>query len=365
MKLNSIISKMGKPRLWLVFLILIPFVFNSIQRPTNDFETCAATVRDWVAGKTMLYDESQVFYAYLPWSLIIYLPFALLPQPSGLFLFNIISLGLLIWSTLSLIGPVNWTILAISLTTVYTGIHIMQGQWDILVLAAFTLGWLGVKRKNPWLLGLALVGVSTKYTNILLPTLLLLWAVREWRPKGLLYTAIIPVSMLPISILIAGWDWPLRYIRIMQVTLAYYDHYEVITSFSNTIYPSSYWRLNPPFGAILIICLAIPAIYLIIRLLRWNVNLISIFLALTLNLIITPYIALHHMVYLAPVHAKILKESSICGFILYGAGIIDLLFMWFGVGVFIYPLVVLIMLMWISASSLQRSNFASQRDLEY
>jgi len=330
------------PRLWLIFLILLPWVLNSLRQPSSDFGIFVDTARDWVSGETRLYDAAHVYYFFLPWSLIISLPFSYIPHPYGLLIFNSLSLGLLIWSTWSLVKPVRWWVLAISLTTIYTGMYFMLGQWDVLILAGLSLGWLGVKRKNPWLVSLALVIMTTKYTNIIFPMFIMLYSIRRWSFKDLFRVASLPILILPISFFIAGWDWPFRYSRLMNTTLAIFDHYEVITLFSRTVYPTSYWRLMPPLGPIVVVCLAIIALYLVYRLLRRGKNIDAMFLSIPLNLIITPYLMLYHLIYLAPIQAQLLKMHRALGFVLYCAAIIDVLLMWFRVGLITYPIVALI-----------------------
>ena len=334
--------KKDNPRLWLIFLILLPWVINSIRQPTSDYGRFTATVQDWVSGETQLYDKEHVYYNYLPWSVVIYLPFTLLPYPFGLLIFNSLSLGLLIWSTWNLVKPVRWWVLAISLTTIYTGFHFMLGQWDVLVLAALSLGWLGVKRKSPWMLSLALVVMTTKYTNIILPMFILLYSIRRWSYKDLFRVASLPIVCLLISFPIAGWDWPFRYSRLMQTTLAFYDRIEIMTIFSKTEYPTSYWRYMPPVGPIVVVCLAVIALYFVYRLLHREKNLDGIFLSIPLNLVVTPYLMLYHLVYLAPVQAYLLKKHQVLGFVLYSAAIIDVILMWLKVGLITYPIVALI-----------------------
>ena len=333
------------PRLWLVFLILLPWVLNSLRQPGSDFAVFTTTVHDWAAGRTQLYDAAHVYYNYLPWSLLIYLPFSYLPRLVGELIFNTLSLGLLIWSTWSLVKPVKWWVLAVSLTTIYTGLHLLLAQWDILVLAALTLGWLAVQHRKPWLLGLALVVMTTKYINIILPMLLLLYMVRRWSLKELLKVAAMPVAILPISFLIAGVDWPVRYWRLMHTTLSFYDHFEALTLFSTTTYKTSYWRYLPPLGPAILIILAGISLYIFYRFLLRRITIEALILALSLNMVVTPYLAIYHIVYLAPVQAYLLKEHRILGILLFAVSVVDLVFMWLRIGVILYSITTLILLL--------------------
>jgi hypothetical protein len=332
-------------RIWLVFLILLPLVLITIRNPNNDFGIISSIVRDWVAGRMDLYEAGSVYYNYTPWLAFFYLPLSFIPNPFGQLIFNIISLSLLIWSTWYLSKPISWRAMAISLTTIYTAMLIIQGQWDAIVLASLTLGWIGFQRKNPWLVGIALVGMTTKYTNVIIPMLILLFAIRSWPIKKLILTAVIPLGIFGISFVIAGWDWPIRYFHLLKVTMAYFQKYEVTTLFSNTSYPVSYRLILPPLGSILTILLALLSLYLLFRLLRRGVSLDSMNLALALNLVVSPYFTFHHIIYLAPLQARLLKKHQIWGFVLVGTAIIDALLLWLGVGLIIYPIVALVIVL--------------------
>jgi hypothetical protein len=349
-----------KARFWLVFLILLPWLLNTIHNPNNDFGLVSATVRDWVAGNTPLYAAGSVYFNYAPWSLIVYLPLSFIPHPFGQLIFNTLSLSLLIWSTWYLTKPISWKAIAISLTTIYTGMLLFLGQWDALVLASITLGWIGLQRKNPWLVGIALVGMTTKVTNVIIPLLLLLFAIRHWSFKNLLRVTIIPLGILFISFIVAGWDWPVRYSRLLKVTLAYFQQYDVMTIFSKTVYPISYRFILPPFGYLLMIFSAVVSLYLLYRLTRKGVNLQALNLSLALNLVISPYITFHHIIYLAPLQAQLLNKKRVLGLILWGCAILDLLFMWLGIGLIIYPFAALIILMIITFRELHQSETGDQ-----
>lgn len=332
------------PRLWLIFLILLPLVLNSLRHPDNDFSVLMAAVRNWEAGTTRLYDASTIYYNVTPWAVIVYLPLSYLPDPFGSIIFTTLSLGLLIWATWRLSRPVSWVVLALSLTTLYTGMLMLQSQWDALVLGALTFGWLGVQQKKPWWVGLALVGMTTKYTYMIITLILLLYAIRRWPLKDLGRVALLPMLTLPLSFWIAGWDWPIRYSRLLRVTLDYFDKIEVNTLFSTATYPTSYWRLAPPLGPILIITLALIAIYLIFRLIVSETSLRLLNLTLALNLVAAPYFSFHHLIYLAPAQAQLLKRHRWWGMVLFGAAILDLLLLLSGVGLIIFPLAALAVL---------------------
>jgi len=231
---------------------------------------------------------------------------------------------------------------------------IIQGQWDALVLASLTIGWIGVQRKNPWLLGFALVGITTKFTNVIIPTLVLLYGVRSWPIKKLLRVTIIPLITLGISFLIAGWDWPIRYSQLLKLTLTYFQQIQVTTLFSKTLYPISYRLILPPFGLVLVILLTVVTLYLLFRVIRQGVNLDTMNLALALNLVISPYITFHHVIYLAPLQASLIKKNRAWGLGLVGVAILDIILMWLGVGLIIYPIAAILILSIITIGGLRR-----------
>jgi hypothetical protein len=77
------------------------------------------------------------------------------------------------------------------------------------------------------------------------------------------------------------------------------------------------------------------------------------FLALTLNLVVTPYLMPYHNVYLAPVQAQLLKDHRALGFMVFGVSIVDLVLIWFGIGLVVYPLIMLLVLMAITINNLR------------
>jgi ACR3 family arsenite efflux pump ArsB len=105
-----------------------------------------------------------------------------------------------------------------------------------------------------------------------------------------------------------------------------------------------------------VICLTVLALYLIYRLVQRGVDLKVLYLSLTLNLVVTPYLMPYHNIYLAPVQAQLLKENRALGFILFGVTIVDLLLMWLGVGLVTYPLITLLVLIAITIRQLRKSK---------
>lgn len=346
----------GKGRLWLIFLILLPLLINTIRTPNNDFGTITTIVRDWLAGRVSLYEAGSAYFFYTPWVLFLYIPLSFLPHPAGQLIFNTLSYSLLVWSAWYLVKPIDWWKLAISLTTIYTVMLIFQGQWDAYVLAALTLGWIGIQRENPWLVGIALLGMTTKVTNVIIPLLLLLYALRHWSFKNLLRVALIPSIVVLISFFIAGLDWPLRYTRLLKVSAMYYTSIEVNTIFSTATYPTSYRLVFPPLGLIVTIILAVISVYLLVRVWKRGINLTTLNLSLALNLIITPYLTFHHIIYLVPLQAQLLKQNRIFGFVLYATAFIDLLFLWLGIGLIVYPIIALLISQIVTFKSLHHPD---------
>ncbi len=348
-------------RLWIIFLILLPLLLTTFRLQNTDFGIVSAIVRDWVVGKVDLYEAGSVYYNYTPWLLIFYLPFSFIPYPFGEILLNLISICLLIWSTWYLSKPISWQSIAISLATIYTSMLIILVQWDAIVLASLSLAWIGVYRKKPWLVGIGLVGMTTKYTNVIIPMLILLFAIRTWPIKKIFLAAILPLIIVGMSFFIAGLNWPVRYYNLLNLTMAYFQHYEIKTIFSDSSYPISYRFVSPPLGLILQIVLAVIGLYLLFRLLRKEVSWDSMNLALALNLVISPYFTFYHIIYLAPLQAQLLKKNQIWGLALFGAALVDILLLWLGAGIIIYPITALVIVIITTFINLNQSKASETR----
>ena len=189
-----------------------------------DYGYFASAVRAWLEGRSQLYDAAALDFYYLPWSLWVLLPLQLVPDSLGMAVLDLGSLVALGAAMVLLGSPTPgatqegrwWLGAGLALVNPYTIWVLVIGQWDFVLLGAAALGWWAVNRKRPWLAGLALVGMSTKPTHMLLPLLLLLWGLRTTRPADWLKVAALPTAALLWSFVIAGVDWPLRWLDYVR-----------------------------------------------------------------------------------------------------------------------------------------------------
>jgi len=333
----------SKYKVLFVFILLLPWVIPTLSRPSIDYGIFTDTARGWLSGQIHLYDGQTEFY-FAPYAILAFVPFTVIPQPFGQFIFAIIVLAALVWATWKLTGSTPWWTLAIGLATVYTALLVFNGQWDSIVLAGLAMGWIALENSNPWLMGFSFIVLGTKPTNILLPALLLLFSMRNWSKLKLAQTTIIPLIFVIISGFIAGWNWPLTYIS------NYREHpnppnYVVVTPWTQALYLRSYWEYLDKVGTILLCVFCIVAIILLIRRLRFKLDRKTLSIALAINLVASPHALLYCFIFLAPIHILILNEHRRWGLLLYGAALIDLIFIWLGIGVFIFPLVTLLVIM--------------------
>ncbi len=333
----------SKYRAFLVFLIIFPWVLIALTRHPIDFGIFSDTVNGWLSGQLHLYDGQTEFY-FVPWTIIALTPFVVIPQPLGLFLYLTIILAALVWATWTLTKPSPWWALAVALINLYTALLIFNGQWDSIVLASLALGWIAVETGNPWFLGLALIGMATKPPNILIPALLLIINIRKWSLPKIGKAAIIPLLAILSSFFIAGWNWPLQYIS------NYREHpnppnYVVMTPWRNTLFLRAYWEYLQPFGRILLAVFLLIALVLLFRMARRNMDKKIIAVALAVNIVGSPHALLYSFTFLAPMHAILLNERRGWGIAMAGFALVDLIAVWLGWGIYIYPLVMLLVIM--------------------
>jgi len=244
-----------------IFILLFPWVLTTLTRQSIDYGIFSDTTRGWLSGQIHLYDGQTEFY-FAPYSILAFVPIVLIPPPFDQLVYTSIILAALIWATWTLTKPVPWWALGIGLATVYTALLVFNGQWDGMVLAALALGWIAVEKNNPWLLGLSLIGLGTKPTNIILPTLLLLYLVRNWSKINIIRLAIIPFLTVIVSGIIAGWNWPMIFINNYQ-NHPNPPNYVVVTPWTQTLYLRSYWEYLNQVGRIFFFILLIFAFYLL------------------------------------------------------------------------------------------------------
>lgn len=163
-----------------------------------------------------LYADTPGFFNP-PWTLWTLLPLALLPVHLGmgaLIVFTILIIAVTIWCLTEGHRSTGVITLAVSLALPTLALF-HYGQVEILSLAGTLLGYYALRRRHPWILGIALLLLVTKL-NVGIPIaiayciLALCWPWREWAK-----VMIVPTVTLILTLPMFGLDWPAQYIRIL------------------------------------------------------------------------------------------------------------------------------------------------------
>jgi hypothetical protein len=153
----------------------------------------------WLEGNLVLYRDTASFWNP-PWLLWPLAPLAYWPGWLGWGALVVTTLFCMLWLTRKYRA---WWLVFIS-PLIIDPIH--DGQIDLIPLLGIALGWLANDR--PLLLGVALVLMAAKPQACFLVALWL-WLRHPQRVRALL----VPVAVFVASLLIHGWDWPLRWIK--------------------------------------------------------------------------------------------------------------------------------------------------------
>ncbi len=317
---------------WFPALFLLPFILASVLRGPADFAVYALAVRQ-VLGGARLYTDAVTFY-YAPWAVLAFAPFAALPPIVGQAAFNVVSILALVWAVTTLSGAQRWQAVALSTTTMFSAWLIMCSQVDALILAGVVLGYLAVERRRPWLFGLALVILGMKPTNVLLPALLLGLAVLRWPRRELVQIAVLPALALAVGMVLAGPDWPVRFVAYLQ-THPNPDPYGLISPWGLAVYRTSPWG---NVGPVVLGTAGIGALGFTV-LQRHDLR-ESVLAVLALGLLASPYVMVYHVIYAAPAAARLAEADRRTGALLAGIALVDLAMFWSGRGFFLWPVYV-------------------------
>jgi hypothetical protein len=250
--------------------------------------------RNWMEGRSRLYDAGSPGFFYLPWSLALFAPLAVLPAPLAAGLWTALTLASIVYAAASFQAGAMRTWLA--LLNLHTFSLVLLGQFDALTLLGVTLGWLGVQRRWPQMLSIGLWLMMMKPVNAIVPALLLVWAMRGWRRREWLSALSWPLLSLAASFVVFGADWPLRYLA----------HTRADPPSANPI--STVWNaagaLGVPWPVIALLCAAALG-GLWWRVQQRGVEAPTFGLGLATALAVTPYALSAHYVLLTPALAQI------------------------------------------------------------
>lgn len=288
------------------FLALLLAVFLAMGRfwpiGPDYFYTFRPLTEAFFRGETRLFDASSPGYFNAPWAVFLIAPTLLLPLSYGqaaITLISMIGLLLAIHVVVPASARTNLRVFLAAVVLATANLHtfdlVIRGNVDGFLLLGLGLGWLGIKRRQPWLLGAGFWLLSIKPVNVALPALVMLWAARNWsRQEKLACLALLGLTLL-LSFPLFGLDWPLRYLQFMTYNQPF-------------IYlQTSLWRTFAFFGLppILAMWTALPVLALF-GVMAWRYARVDrleelLALAIVTNLFISPYTLGSHYVLLAPV----------------------------------------------------------------
>ena len=249
------------------------------------------TARAWLAGETRLYDAASRGFYLMPWGMFILAPLALLPITWGQAILSIVTLGALLLAVLAVSeNPPTLLVVILAMANLHTFDVLIRGNVDALPLLGLALGWLGLQKRKPFLLGAGLWLLAVKPVNVILPAIVLLWGMRRWTRQEIAWALWAPGLSLLLSFSIFGLDWPMRYVMMVKADppLVYLQ-----TSLWCTIEAVGLPRWSAYLAAIPACILALWQLW------QRGATPAAFALAVTTNLLFTPYALGSHYVLLA------------------------------------------------------------------
>ena len=336
-----------RPMIWGVLCLLVLFLqgprFISTL-PGNlqeggDFFQDWASARDWLEGRSpyeKLSDSLErlmgipvasegkpgasmdiTVNAHPPFSLLVILPFALLPYEQALLAWNMVMLGIFFgslwvcWRLLEL-PWCSWSILPAVTVFLLCGpvqSQIIQGQWNFLLLALLVGTWWAIRREQQLLAG-CLIGLATaiKFT----PAFFLLYFLLQRQWKALLWALItFALSMLVMLALLGTQTWFDYFQRVLPIVKGFEGSWVNISlhGFFGKLFFPEYPGLLPPLSdsaflgklLSLVARAGLLAMYVLLNLIRWPASRERMFhFGLVVMLLVAPISWDHYLLQAIP-----------------------------------------------------------------
>jgi hypothetical protein len=261
--------------------------------PGFDYTIFYTVSREWLAGKTNLFDSASPLFYSPPWSLVLFVPLSLLPFALGQALLNVASLGGMLFAAHAVRGGGRlppWA-LVLALANLAVLNLILVGNVDALALAGIGLAWLGLRRQRPWLLGAGWWFMSLKSVNVLPIAMAFLWAIRRW-PLSSWIKSLAPLGLSLVVSLALDPSWPVRYYQLV--------HHDSLAGYTLV---ATIWRATAALRipAIVPALMGLAAAAACLALLMWRgLTWATASLVLATTLSFTPYASGIHLVLLIP-----------------------------------------------------------------
>jgi hypothetical protein len=297
--INDSSSRTGHPQRW--FLILgaglgFVWLFASFWPLGSDyFYTFRPVPEAFFHGKTRLYDEQSIGYYNLPWSVFLLYPtlFASLPVGQALILTSSV-LGLLFSvQVVAHSSAFRLLILTMALANLHTFDLLIRGNIDGFLSLGLGLGWLGLQRKNPLILGAGLWLLSIKPVNVILPGLVLVYGFWAWPWRQRLLVLAPLAITIALSLPLFGLDWPMRYWNAINAHPPFIELQTSLWRVLALVGVGRAWAYGLFAAVIFVFIVALSRIQV--------VTAMTFAAALVINLVFSPYTLGSHYVLLAPV----------------------------------------------------------------
>lgn len=194
----------------LLLLLLCIAVLPAVTQRGSDFALYHHAARNWAD----IYTPGVPLFFYMPWSLIIVLPFSLFPVQIAFALFNLVTV-VATWVLLKRMCR-DGIARAAAMARIPFAVLLSLGQWDGLgVAAALATEW-AFQVNRPVILGLALTLMLAK-PNTAIPAVFVV-ALWLWqRPARFRLKAVLPVvGVVVLSFVVWGW-WVTDYVSFLRL----------------------------------------------------------------------------------------------------------------------------------------------------
>lgn len=257
--------------------------------------------RAWLSGQSALYDALTAQYFHAPWMLGFLLPFAGEPFAITQFVWIVLTLCCVVAAVAFLWDRQHFSTAVLAVASLPMLFVLNNGSADGILVLGLALSYWGVAKHRPSWISVGLTILLMKFFNVVLVLVLITWAVRNWQWREWLKILAVPFGAVLASALFAGFDWPLRYLKIGIAG----------SGWENPLLRVTIWRANealalPPWLPFLVagFCLLVWLVYVY----RHGFNELTFCLAIATNLVITPYAMEQHYALLIPAYLLLARS---------------------------------------------------------
>ncbi len=235
----------------------------------------------FLRGESNLYDSASPGFFNAPWALALWIPFVSFPYAIGQAAHELVYILFFIAAVALLRQHVPLPGVLFAIFNIPAFVLIVAAGIDSFALLGVALILIATRRRHTLLFAVALFILATKPQNVILVAALCLYSFRAWK------SLLLPLAAAAVSALFIGLDWPLRYWAFMSSSPPLPERRVEL------------WNTVPPIALVPVALVALIALLYLVR--RDGFNDWTFSIALTTNLVFTPYALWVHFVLLVPV----------------------------------------------------------------